>query len=397
VNVIMNSLFASTISVALAAGWLLVGCADAPNYGMNDSDAGADSGGNTAEGGGGGPDLGVNKPVPPPADVIAAGVRWIGRVDVSNPEQPRFSWSGTGFVARFSGTSLAIDLAITGSTQIFKAVVDGAPKPPFSAPPGQATYVLASALAADTHTVELYRQTEGPQGESRLMKVTVGDGALLAPPPGPARLIEVIGDSITCGYGNLGALADTECFSSESHWDTYAAVAARALGAELSTVAASGRGVVRNYAGDTGGTMPMLYDRVLTNALTPVWAFHVEPQAVVINLGTNDISNSKGDPGTAFRDTYVRLLETIRAKYPNTFIVCIIAPLLSGGELATIQSHIRSAVAARNAAGDAKIELFDKIAPQTTDKFACQYHPNVAENVLIAGQLEAELRARLAW
>ena len=386
------------IAIVVSAGLLGAGCAEAPNYGMNQSDSGIDTGGSTIDGGGGTSEVGPpNNPVPPPAGVVAAGVRWFGRVDVSNPAEPRFSWSGSGFAARFTGTSLAIDLAVSGSTQIFKVVVDGTAQPPFSATPGQKTYTLATGLAADVHTVELYRQTEGPQGESRLLELTVGEGTLMDPPAGAARLIEVIGDSITCGYGNLGKLADTECFTTESHWDTYAAVAARALGAELSTIAASGRGVIRNYGGDTGGTMPMLYDRVLTNAATPAWGFHVEPQAVVINLGTNDISNNKGDPGTAFRDAYVRLLETVRAKYPNTFIVCIIAPLLNGGELTTIQGHIRSAVAARAAAGDAKVELFDKIAPQTSDKFACQYHPNVAENALMAGLLEAELRTKLGW
>ena len=217
------------------------------------------------------------------------------------------------------------------------------------------------------------------------------------PPAGASRLIEAIGDSITCGYGNLGKLADTECFTTESHWDTYAAVAARALGAELSTVAASGRGVIRNYGGDTGGTVPMLYARAVANAATPLWDFHVEPQAVVINLGTNDISNSKGDPGTPFRDTYVTLLQTIRAAYPHTFIVCIIAPLLTGGELATISGHIRSAVDARNAAGDANVEFFASIPAQTSDKYACQYHPNAAENLLMGEQLAGELRAKLGW
>ena len=67
------------------------------------------------------------------------------------------------------------------------------------------------------------------------MGLTVGDGALMDPPAGAGRLIEVIGDSITCGYGNLGTLADADCFTTESHWDTYGAVAARALGAEVST------------------------------------------------------------------------------------------------------------------------------------------------------------------
>jgi lysophospholipase L1-like esterase len=383
-------------ALALAATAGVAGCASTPEYG-GEPDAGVDAGGNP-DVGGGSPDLGPpNMPVPPPAGVVAAGVRWFGRVDTTNPAQPRFSWSGTGFVARFDGTSLAAELSISGAAEIFKTVVDGAPQPAFTAMPGQATHLLATGLGAGMHTVEVYRQTEGAQGETRLVKLTVGDGALVEPPPGSARLIEVIGDSITCGYGNLGKISDAECFSTESHWDTYAAVAARALGAELSTIAASGRGVVRNYGGDTGGTMPMLYERTLANAPNPAWDFHVEPQAVVINLGTNDISNNKGDPGTAFRDTYVRLLETIRHKYPNAFIVGIIAPLLSGGELTTIQGHIRAAVEARNAAGDGKVSTLFTLQPQASDKFACQYHPNVAQNALMAGLLEADLRAKLGW
>jgi lysophospholipase L1-like esterase len=228
----------------------------------------------------------------------------------------------------------------------------------------------------------------------------VAGGELMAPPAGPGRLIEVIGDSITCGYGNLGTAADlnaSECFTTESHWDTYAAVAARALGAELSTIAASGRGIVRNYGGDTAGTMPMIYAQTLTNAATPLWNFQIEPQAVIINLGTNDISNGKGDPGMPFRDTYVTLLETIRGRYPNAHIFCIIAPLLNGGELTTIQGHIRAAVQARNAAGDAKVSGFEAIGAQTPDKFACQYHPNVAENQRMADLLVPELKSKLGW
>jgi lysophospholipase L1-like esterase len=329
--------------------------------------------------------------------VVAAGVRWFGRVDTTNAAQPRFAWSGTGFIARFNGTSLAADLATTGAAQIFKVVVDGAPQAPFTVAAGQATHMLASGLAAGEHSVELHRQTEGPQGESRLIGLTVGDGALMDPPAGPGRLIEVIGDSISCGYGNLGTLADTDCFPTESHWDTYASIAGRALGAEVSTIAASGRGIIRNYGGDTNGTMPMLYDRTVTNLGSPVWDFHIEPQVVVINLGTNDISNGKGDPGAAFRDTYTTLLATVRANYPDAFIVCIIAPLLNGSELATISGHIMAAVDARNAAGDANVEFYSQIPAQTSDKYACQYHPNVAENMLMADLLVGELKAKLGW
>ena len=337
----------------------------------------------------------------PPADVVASGVRWFGRVDTTNAAGPRFSWSGTGFVAQFSGTGLSVDLSLTTSNEVysFKAVVDGAPQPAFMVAPGAApaTYQLATGLAAATHTIELYRQTEGPEGDATLTGIAVEGGTLLDPPAGPARLIEVIGDSITCGYGDLGMLSDSDCYPTESSWDAYGSVAARALGAEVSTIAASGRGVIRNYAvGDTTGTMPMLYPLTLANSGT-LWDFHIEPQAVVINLGTNDISNNKGDPGEAFQQTYLALIQLVRAKYPHAYLVCIIGPLLSGSDLKTIEGYIQGAVDAANAAGDARVEFFDRIAPQPTTAAACQYHPDVAEQTLMGNQLATELRAKLGW
>src|SRR5262249_54005450 len=160
----------------------------------------------------------------------------------SNPSQPRFSWSGTGFVARFSGTGLTARLNNSGPF-IFKTVVDGTPQPAFTTTTGTASYDLTTGLAAGTHTVELYRQTEGGQGDSQLVSLTVAGGSLSPPPPGPGRLIEVVGDSISAGYGTLGALSDSDCFPTESHWDTYESIAARAVGAEVSTIAASGHGM----------------------------------------------------------------------------------------------------------------------------------------------------------
>jgi lysophospholipase L1-like esterase len=330
------------------------------------------------------------------AGLEAAGVRLFGRADISNPAQPRFSWSGTGFIARFSGTGLTARLNNTGAF-IFKAVVDGAPRAAFTTTTGTANYDLATGLGAGTHTVELYRQTEAGQGNSQLVSLTVAGGSLSAPPPGPGRLIEVIGDSISAGYGTLGTLADTECFSTESHWDTYQAIAARAVGAEVSTIAASGRGMYRNYGGDMTDTLPMVYARTLMNDASPVWGFAIQPQVVVINLGTNDISNGKGDPGMPFRDAYRGFVEMLRAKYPNALIICMIGPLLSGSELTTIQGHIRAVVQARNTAGDANIEYFGDVVAQTSDKAACQYHPNPAENLIVGNQLAGELRARLGW
>jgi hypothetical protein len=144
-------------------------------------------------------------------------------------------------------------------------------------------------------------------------------------------------------------------------------------------------------------TMPKIYERILTNAMTPAWPFQIQPQVVVINLGTNDISNGKGDPGTPFRDAYTGLLQNVRTRNPNAHIICTNGPLLSGTELSTIQAHIRAVVQARNAAGDARVSYFEGIQPQTSDKAACQYHPNAAEQEIVGNQLAAEIRTKLGW
>ena len=144
-------------------------------------------------------------------------------------------------------------------------------------------------------------------------------------------------------------------------------------------------------------TMPKVYDRILTGSATPAWPFQIAPQVVVINLGTNDISNGKGDPGTPFRDAYTGLLQNVRSKNPSAYIICTNGPLLSGTELSTIQGHIRAVVQARNAAGDARVSYFEGIQPQTSDKAACQYHPNAAEQEIVGNLLATEIRAKLGW
>jgi lysophospholipase L1-like esterase len=369
---------------ALGGPMILEGCAGGPSP-DGAAEASSEAASEAASDGGG-----------LPGGIVAAGVRWFGRVDLTDPQRPRFSWSGTGFVASFVGTSLSLQINNSGAF-IFKTVIDGAVQPVFVSSAGQASYDLATGLASGVHTVELYRQTEGSQGDSQLLGLTVGDGALLDPPPASDRLIEVVGDSIACGYGALGTVSDADCFATESHWDSFGAVTARALGADLSTIAVSGQGVYRNYDGDMTNTLPMVYGRALTNDATPTWTFATTPQVVVINLGTNDISNGKGDPGAPFQDAYLALVETIRERYPRALILCMIAPLLSGSDLVVISEYIRSAVEARTAAGDDRIELWSGIQPQTTDKQACASHPNPAENQLMADLLTAEISLRLGW
>jgi len=99
---------------------------------------------------------------------------------VTDPTKPKFAWSGTGFVARASGTSISVSLE-NDDAYFFQAVVDGKKGTRFQAAKGTATREIASGLASGVHTVELYRETEGSYGVSQFLGVA--QGGLMDPPP----------------------------------------------------------------------------------------------------------------------------------------------------------------------------------------------------------------------
>jgi len=338
---------------------------------------GAGAGGNGAGGGG----------------VVAAGVRWLGRVALADPTRPRFAWSGTGFVARFTGGSVAVRLN-NADAFVFKAVVDGVAQPAFAAARGDGTYTLASGLSPAVHTLAIYRQTEGVYGDSELLGVTVTGGALMDPPPPVGRLIEVVGASVSCGYGDLGTSPCGFSYATESHYDAYESVAARALGAELEVVAISGRGMYRNSDGTTANTMPMLYTRALAGSATPAWDFRATPDVVVINLGKNDFG--VGDPGTAFVDAYVSFAAMLRQRFARALIVCATGPNLGADNHARQVNYVNTVIATRQRAGDSNIVLLDW-SEQTASQTGCDDHPTAAKQQQMGMALADLLRSRLQW
>jgi lysophospholipase L1-like esterase len=321
-----------------------------------------------------------------------AGPRYVGRHVVEADGSVRFSWSGSGMVVRFRGTALRATL--NGVAEYYTVVVDGEVQPRLAVSGGETQYTIASGLADAEHTVELYRRTEGFLGASVVRDVEV-DGEMLAVPP-PARSIEVIGDSNSTAYGVEGA--DAFCsFSADTQnaYLAYCAVAARAVGAELSTVAWSGKGVVNNYDMDTWEPLPELYDRVIADEDGPTGV--IRPvDVVLINLGSNDFSTD-GDPsGDVFTPAYVALLEAARAQHPNATILCTIAPPLSeDGAIAT--GYIQAAIAERNAAGDARVEWVELGDASVIDDLGCDSHPGDLTQAAIGANLVTVLERELGW
>lgn len=392
-------------SLPLLLGLSLLGCTTSASLGLKDpatggvppTATGGASGDQTAGAGGletGGAAGAAGSPVdgpscPPPLDL---GVRMVGRHDGCEPDGIRFRWSGSGFVAAFSGTGASVILddepnqytVVLDNEVVDKLVTEG----------GRNTHVLATGLEAATHRLELYRRTEASFGPSRLIGLEIEDGTLLPPPPAPPRRIEVIGDSISCGYGIEGDTA-TCSFSAdtENHFLTYGAVLARRFDAELSTIAWSGKGVVANWGGNRVFPLPALYPQAVDSRA--VWDFTWQPQVVVINLGTNDFSADTDPTVDEFVTAYTSFLSELREVYPDAELLCTVGPMLTGATLTEVQTHIAAAVDARVAAGDDHLHAVELTT--TNDSPGCDYHPNPATNAAMATELAPVLTRLLGW
>jgi lysophospholipase L1-like esterase len=331
---------------------------------------------------------------------VAAGVRWIGRVDTSNANAPRFAWTGTGFTARFSGTSVGVDLK-NDDGYFFQVVIDGKKTERFQAAPGRAIRTVATGLDPGSHTLELYREIEASYGISQFFGIT--EGTLQTPAPSRGRLIEFVGDSISAGYGNLGNEPHpnygnpSPCpfsFDTESGYMSYGPVTARALGADASVLAVSGWGVYRSRTGDMNDVLPKVYDRTLGRNAAQAWDFRTQPQAVVINLGTNDFS--PGDPGGPYTMALGAFVDTVRAQYPAAWIFCAVGTMYNAAQQMKALSYAQSVVSARG--GDAgKVAAVDLGMQDALQGTGCDWHPSAAEDQRMADVLVAALKKKLGW
>jgi lysophospholipase L1-like esterase len=325
-------------------------------------------------------------------------VRFVGRVDTSDPAAAKFSWSATGLVATVSGSKISASLETSGtSTVFFQPVIDGVAGERFQVPNGTHTVTLAEGLAEGAHSVELYRESEGSYGVSVFRGFV--DGTLGIAPASSDRSIEVIGDSISCGYGNLGADVhppwDVSCpfsLETEAAYLAYGPMLGRALGAEVSVIARSGWGMYRDYGGSPTNVMPAVYENTLGSSATPKYAFARKPDAVIINLGTND-SSMEQDPGPPYEDAYVAFLGTVRAKNPSAWIFLTIGPMTSGALLGAMRAHLDNVVARF---ADARVSTV-LLNTQDVTTTGCDYHPDVGEQQRIADSLQVALQEKLGW
>lgn len=333
-----------------------------------------------------------------PTGGTASAVLYIGRFNTSDPAGPKSAWSATTIKANFSGTAISANLVSVGDNW-YNVVIDGVVKTPVHVPAGtNGVVALASGLASGNHTIEFVRRTEAYIGDVQFKGFTVTGGQLLAAPTPSARRIEFIGDSISAGYGNEG-IDQYHSFTpqNENAYLAYGPVTARALGADQFVVAWSGKGVSRNYGGDTTDLMPSLYPRILPYDTTTLWnPSQWVPQVVVINLGTNDFGSGVPDK-TTFTTAYSNFVKQIRGQYPSAHIYLALGPLLYDPNLTTARDYITTVSNQLTSAGDTKIHFIE--FPQQTGAlgYGEDWHPSVAQHAAMAQQLITQIKADLGW
>ena len=323
------------------------------------------------------------------------GPRLIGRFEPSGSAAPVFAWSGAAISLRFNASALGVTLSDSGNN-VFEIVLDGT-HTLLATKPGTMKYQLASGLGTGPHEVLVYRRTEALFGETTFNGFDVAPSAYLPGDAPAARRLEVIGDSISAGYGIEGVFPCQFSATTENHYLSYGALAARAVQAELYTEAWSGIGMLRNNDGTSSGTMPEYYPRTLPGRATSAWDFaRFVPDAVVINLGTNDFA--QGDPGIAFQSTYSKFVQDLRGHYPAARFFLAVGPMLGGMAYMQATAYLRGVLAARAAAGDENLRLLELGTQDIpADGSGCDYHPSLKTHQKMADKLTAALKADLGW
>ncbi|HEV8063051.1 MAG TPA: SGNH/GDSL hydrolase family protein [Gemmataceae bacterium] len=322
-------------------------------------------------------------------------IRYVGRFDNSAPAGPSCAWSNSAVHLRFKGTALSVKLA-ENSENHWQVVIDGKPTSVIKSKGPGAVYPIATGLAEGEHSVELVRRTEAFAGKTQLLGFQLNAGGKLLPVPTPSRRIEVIGDSISCGYGSEGK-SEHEHFTlnTENAYETYGAIAARELGAEYVCIAWSGKKMWPD------NTIPSIYDRTLPEDAKSQWDFSKWiPDVVLINLATNDFGQKVPDE-KGWTDAYKSFLDRVRKNYPNAEIYVASGSMMGDSgenkQLSTLKKYLAKIVADRRAAGDAKVHEIDFAMQNRKDGLGSDWHPSIKTHQIMAKKLVETLRQDLGW
>ncbi len=333
-----------------------------------------------------------------PAVSIPAGtplpVRTGGRTTSPDGNPPfTHQWPGIYWESRFRGTEVTV--AFADPVNILHISIDGKRVDTVTKPGN--SEVRISGLSDGIHEILVEKATESQSDAATFKGFYVPqqkDRLPLGIPP--VYNMEFIGDSYTVGYGNTAGkrtCTPDELWASTDTTQAFGPLTARHYGAMYQINAFSGRGIVRNYDGFAGDSLPQLYAYTVfdgqTKYVKPDW---LQPQIIVIALGTNDFSTpvhagekwkNQDELIADYEATYVAFVKSLREKTPNATILLISYDPATSPQISTVRDRLK-------ADGDGKVDFLE-ITGFT--KNACDYHPDTDDDRKISNTLIAWIDA----
>ena len=260
----------------------------------------------------------------------------------------------------------------------------------------------------ENHVIRVVKLSEAPMSNCGIADIQVA-GEMM-PTPAAGRLIEFVGDSITCGYGVEDEDREHHFLTStEDVTKAYAYKTAEALGADYSMVSYSGYGIVSGYTG-TGEKVgdqlvPEFYEKlgysrgVYLGKYRPqdfAWDFTgLQPELVVINLGTNDMSYvlEYEDRREEYIREYAAFLKNIRSHNPKARILCVLGimgTMLCPAVEETVQRY-------ESETGDGNISFMHFTDQLPEDGYAADWHPTEITHTKAARRLTEEIQKIMGW
>jgi len=338
------------------------------------------------------------------SDTIKANnplIEYTGRIDFSNPLSPRFSYSGVSIRASFRGTSVSILLEDEDAQNEYNVIIDKVIKR-IRVTKGLTVYPIASGLTNGVHEIEIFRLTELTFGKTSFQGFLLDKGKSLVTIVNKRKhMIEYVGNSITCGYGNEGTLGDKYGPTTQNHYLTYAAITSRNFNARHMAVCRSGIGIYRNYGDSTTGSkdcMPNNYSRTFLYDASPLYDFRLKPDLICIDLGTNDFSNSNNGfvvDTARYVHKYIALIDTLQQKHKSTDILVLLGPMLADPSLSIVRKCLHTVVAAANKKKNGKVYFFEM--SQQGNVFGVDYHPTVSQHYKNALELTNYIKQIKGW
>lgn len=331
-----------------------------------------------------------------PSDTSA--IRIVGRTEKLPDGALRFDWSGIYAETLLDGRALSLRLGDTRKSQ-FDIFVDGRHTAKVKIQSPDTTIVIAENLPRGQHSIAIRKATEGEVGATTFYSFILPKGGTLKAAQPRKRHIEIIGNSLSAGYGTEGKHA-REPYSTETVNCNlaYSTIVPRYFDADYTILAHSGRGMVRNYGDSVRASAVTMRDKflqVLDMDTLSRWNFEgsYRPDLVIINLGSNDFSTEPNPYRSEFVSAYVDFIRTIRQKYgEGIHILCFIPYSMDTPS----DQYVREAVEAVNLPTVKYLRMPVNALNETTDR-GSNWHPNYQGQRKMAMYLIPFISTMMDW